>query len=105
SDRPLGRVAWLGANAAEVLQVKRARTELLGTGNGGASQSYTVVHTPVVAGSLVLQVEETGGWTEWTQVDDFSAALRDDRVYTLDPEAGRVVFGDGTRGRVPQIGE
>ena len=53
----------------------------------------------------MLEVEEAGGWTEWTRVDDFAGAHRDDRVYTLDPEAGEVVFGDGTRGRFPQIGE
>src|SRR5690606_35192499 len=73
--------------------------------DGGAGQAYTLVHVPVVAGTLVLEVEEPGGWTRWTEVDDFSAAQRDDRVFTLDPEAGEVVFGDGTRGRPPQIGE
>jgi hypothetical protein len=105
SDRPLGSVLWVGINAAEVTQVKSARAELLGTGDGGASQRYTVVHAPVVHGTLALEVEEAGGWTGWTEVDDFSGAHRDDRVYTLDREAGEVVFGDGTRGRPPQIGE
>jgi len=105
SDRRLGKVQWIGANATEVIQVKSARPELLGTGNGGADQRYSLVHTPVVAGSLVLEVEEPGGWTAWTEVTDFSASLRNDRVFTLDPEAGEVTFGDGTRGRVPQIGE
>jgi hypothetical protein len=105
SDRPLGRVSWVGGNATELRQVKSARTELLGTGNGGASQSYSVVHAPVLPDTLVVQVEEAGGWTEWTRVDDFSGFFRHDRVYTLDPEAGEIVFGDGTRGRVPQIGE
>ena len=105
SDRPLERVTWVGANAAEVLQVRTARTELLGTGTGDAGQAYALVHSPVLADSLVVQVEEPGGWTTWTEVDDFSASARDDRVYTVDLEAGAVRFGDGTRGRPPQIGE
>ncbi|MQA90381.1 MAG: putative baseplate assembly protein [Gemmatimonas sp.] len=105
SDRHLGRVQWIGANAVEVLQVKRGRTELLGTGSGGAHQEYSLVHTPVVEGSLVVEVEEPGGWTEWIEVTDFAGSLRNDRVYTLDPEAGSITFGDGTRGRVPQIGQ
>jgi hypothetical protein len=105
SDRPLGSMLWVGANAAAARQVKTARTELMGTGTGGADQSYPLVYRPVLAETLVVEVEEPGGWTEWTRVDDFAGSGRNDRVYTLDPEAGRVRFGDGTRGRVAQIGE
>jgi hypothetical protein len=105
SDRPLGSMLWVGANAAAVRQVRTARTELMGTGDGGADQTYPLVYRPVLADTLVVEVEEPGGWTGWTRVDDFAGSGRNDRVYTLDPEAGRVRFGDGTRGRVPQIGE
>ncbi len=105
SDRPLGSMLWVGANAAAVRQVKTARTELVGTGDGGADQAYALVYRPVLPDTLVVEVEEPGGWTEWTRVDDFAGSGRNDRVYTLDSEAGRVRFGDGTRGRVPQIGE
>jgi hypothetical protein len=105
AGRPLGRMLWVGANAAECVQVRTARPELLGTGTAGASQTYAVVHAPVVSGSLVVEVEEAGGWTPWTEVDDFAASGRDDRVFTVDLEAGKVRFGDGTRGRAPQIGE
>jgi len=105
SDRPLGRVLWVGANAAEALQARTARAEFLGTGNGGAGQTYPLAHGPAIPDSLRVEVEEPGGWTPWTRVDDFSASGRNDRVFVLDPEAGTVRFGDGTRGRVPQIGE
>ncbi|HEX7241270.1 MAG TPA: putative baseplate assembly protein [Longimicrobiaceae bacterium] len=105
AGRPLGRVLWVGANAAEALQVRTARAELVGTGSGGAGQSFALAHAPVVDGSLTLEVEEPGGWTPWTEADDFSGAGRSDRVFVVDAEAGTVRFGDGTRGRVPQIGE
>jgi predicted phage baseplate assembly protein len=104
-DRRLSRTVWVGANATEVLQVRSARTEFLGTGTGGAEQRYALVHRPVVAGSLVLQVEEPGGWTTWAEVDGFAGSGAEDRVYTVDSEAGTVRFGGGPRGRVPQIGE
>ncbi|HKP75259.1 MAG TPA: putative baseplate assembly protein, partial [Longimicrobiaceae bacterium] len=105
SGRPLGRVLWVGANASEVTQVRTARTELLGTGNGGAAQTFALANRPLVAGSLQLQVEEEGGWTPWTEVDDFAGWGRDDRVFVVDLEAGEVRFGNGTTGKAPQIGE
>lgn len=105
SDRPLGRVLWVGANATRVVQSRTARTELLGTGDGNANQTYALAQAPVLAGSLTLQVEEEGGWTTWHEVEGFAASGRDDRVFVLDPAAGRVRFGDGTGGRAPQIGQ
>jgi predicted phage baseplate assembly protein len=40
----------------------------------------------------------------WTQVDNFGGAGRNDAVYTLDPTAGTVTFGDGVRGQRPPAG-
>lgn len=100
-----GKVAWLGANAAEVVQTRSARTELLGIGNAQPHQEMALVHRPVIAGSLVLEVESAEGWTAWQEVDGFHASREDDRHYTLDPEAGRVRFGNGLAGRAPQLGE
>jgi hypothetical protein len=101
----LGRLLWIGANAAEVEQVEVANPEFLGTGTGGAAQSATLVNTPVIPGTLALEVEEQTGWTRWDEVDDFDASGGGDRHYILDPEAGRVQFGDGVRGLAPQIGQ
>ena len=38
------------------------------------------------------------------QVADVAAAGRDERVFSLDSEAGTVRFGDGVRGRAPEAG-
>ncbi len=100
-----GRVRFLGANAAEAVQQTRARPELLGTGNGQAGQQFRLVHPPVVADSLSLQVEETGQWRDWRSVEGFFASGESDRHYVLDPGTGDVRFGNGIQGRVPQIGE
>lgn len=100
-----GRVLWLGANVAGTRQTQAATPEFLGLGTGEAYQSYRLVHAPVIDGSLVLEVEEADGWRPWTAVDDFRASAEDARNFVLDPEAGTVRFGNGVRGRAPQIGE
>jgi Baseplate J-like protein len=103
--RPLPKVLFIGINAAEAAQMIKAPTEFIGTGNAGASQTYTLVHKPVIDGSARIQVEEAGNWTDWQSVDGFEASREDSRHYVLDPEAGTIVFGNGVRGRAPQIGE
>ena len=105
NDKPLPRLLWIGANAVEIVQTRKARPELLGVGNAEADQTYTLVHKPVVRGSLSLQVEESDGFRDWQEVDGFHASKQDDRHFVLDAEAGTVRFGDGVRGLAPQIGQ
>jgi hypothetical protein len=100
-----GKVAWVGANAAAVVQTRGAKTEFLGVGNAQPHQEMQLVHRPVIAGSLSLEVESAEGWTAWQEVDGFHASREDDRHYVLDAEAGRVRFGNGLQGRAPQLGE
>ena len=100
----LGKVQLITANAAEVQQTKKALPEFLGTGNGQPNQRYKLVHRPVIDNSLVLEVEEVGGWTTWSPVDGFFASSADDRHYRLDLEAGEVIFGNTVQGWAPQIG-
>ncbi len=103
-EEPFGRVRWGGVNAAATVQMATALPEFLGTGTGDSAQEYPLVHTPVIDGTVLLQVEETGGWVEWRQVEDFDASGEDDRHYVLDPRAGTITFGSVT-GRPPQLGE
>lgn len=104
-EQAFDRVLWVGANATGVVQVKRAQPEFLGTGTAQAEQTLRLVHSPVVAGTLVLEVEEADGWTPWTEVDGFHASTDADRHYMVDLEAGVVRFGNGTQGMAPQIGQ
>jgi hypothetical protein len=105
ASRPLAKVLFVGINACEVLQSVKAQPEFLGTGNADSTQKMSLVHKPVLAGSARVQVEEAAGWTDWQAVDDFTASCEDSRDYVLDAEAGTISFGDGVRGRAPQIGE
>jgi baseplate J-like protein len=100
-----GKVLWVGANAGMAEQTKTARPEFLGTGDAQPGQEMALVHRPVIAGSLVLEVEGPDGWVRWHEVDGFHASQEDDRCFVLDSEAGRVRFGNGLQGRAPQLGE
>jgi len=104
-DRPLGRVLYVGVNATEVVQTRTANLEFLGLGTGDPGQTVPLVQRPVVKNSASVQVEENERWTDWKEVDAFEDSTEDSRVYTLDPEAGTVRFGNGVRGKVPQIGQ
>lgn len=74
------------------------------SGNGLPFQQFTVKHLPVLAGTLHLQVKEADGTiTDWQEVEDFDNSAPGDRHYTLEPATGRFCFGDGIRGRIPDL--
>src|SRR5262249_50989054 len=101
----LPRVSLVTANATEVLQQTTARPEFLGTGGAQANQEYGLVNWRGRASTVELEVEESAGWVPWSEVENFHASVADSRHYVLDTEAGVVRFGNGERGRPPQIGE
>lgn len=100
----IGRLRWVGANAADIEQVADAAPELLGTGNGLSGQAVVLSHTPVVPGSLQTQVLEGDQWQSWQVVDSFAASQPADRNVTLDPVSGTVRCGDSIHGQVFPIG-
>jgi hypothetical protein len=100
-----GKIQWIGENAVDVIQHSRAKAVFLGTGDGQPSQEVTLIHTPVIPGSVVIDVEEPSAWTQWTEVDSFHASSEDDRHFVVDHQTGQVRFGTGLQGRAPQYGE
>jgi hypothetical protein len=118
------RVGFLGIdiNAATVTQRDEA-DEPLPDGTGEPDQSLTLSHAPVLPGSVRLTVTVGDQSDDWTEVPDFASAgpevpVQDpllppgspsppplpSQVFTLDPEAGSITFGDGTRGARPPFG-
>jgi len=98
----IGRVRYVGVNAVQATQARTAAPELVGKGTGDADQRFPLNHSPVLPGTVRLQVQETTGWESWTEVDTFAASAGDDRHFMVDLAAGAVSFG---RARVPQIGQ
>jgi len=99
------RLTWVGINAVRILQAIPVVNELLGSGNGEPDQEFQVATTPVLPASVRLEVEVGDNeWQSWRLTDDLLAAAERDEVFTLDPEAGQIRFGDGLHGARPPVG-
>ncbi len=96
----VARVALNAVRARHERDVVEAGTGYRSTGR--AAQAIELFATPVVPGSttirVVLGASDDGAWSEASTWD---AVGPHDRAYVLEPEAGRIVFGDGRVGRVP----
>jgi hypothetical protein len=88
-------------NTVSATSAETIEGEILGDSDGTPNQTFTLMNTPVMAGTLVLQVDEGDGWKTWQGVDDFSSSTRDDQHYVLNRLTGDIQFGDGTHGRIP----
>ena len=98
-------VSWVGINAVEVDQRQTTTARVVGTSDGTASQEFQLPGQSVEPETLLVQVEETDqGYQLWARVDDLALADRDSSAYSLDAEAGTIRFGDGVRGRIPEMG-
>jgi predicted phage baseplate assembly protein len=60
--------------------------------------------TPVLAGSLVLRVDDGRRARVWRQVESLAGSMPDDEVYTLDATSGEIAFGNGVEGALPPEG-
>jgi hypothetical protein len=113
---------WAGINAAPVSQRARVAGETLPLGTGEPDQSVRLARTPVVAGTVAIEVTPAPGAApeRWHEVDDLFAAgsevavrdprdppgspappRRDANVFVVDQQSGEVRFGDGIHGRRP----
>ncbi|WP_295886901.1 putative baseplate assembly protein [uncultured Thiohalocapsa sp.] len=101
-DLPLG---WLGINAVAVSAQGLREDLMLGIGTGQPDQVLDLPDLDLDPATLVLQVEDTGRWEDWTPVDILYGQPDRAQVYRLDARAGRVHFGDGINGRRPLAGK
>jgi predicted phage baseplate assembly protein len=96
----------VGAHAAPARHaVDVGGWELLGVSDGRAAQGFRTARVPVVPGSMAVRVVLDG--TEdapWREVLYWDRAGPHDRIALLQPESGRLTFGDGRVGRVPPAG-
>lgn len=101
------RLTALVCNAVPATAVRTIRDEVLeplGTPSAEGRRRLRVSQTPVLPGSVVLEVDEgQGGVHRWNEVDDLGEAASADRVFVLDPASGELLFGEGRNGaQVPQ---
>lgn len=84
-------------NSVSAVQVESVRDEITGTGLPG--QTVELKKSPVIPGSLKIELQGDNG--DWMEVADFDSSGPDDRHYTFDPAVGIIAFGNGLNGSIP----
>lgn len=96
------QILAIRTNTVTATQAQTVQAEVLGGSDGSPNQTFTLVNTPVLAGTLQLQVNETGQvFEDWSEVTDFFGSDSNAQVYVLDRSTGAIRFGDGTNGAIP----
>ena len=99
------KLAWAGINAVRIEGRKSLGRQQVGKGTGMSGQEVALGLINVDPQTLQIEVEEEEGMVPWRQAPDVQMGARNDRVYSLDPEAGTIRFGDGMHGLPPAIGK
>jgi predicted phage baseplate assembly protein len=95
-------IAFLRPNTVDALNLATIKGEILGVSEGHPNETFQLQYTPVQPSSVQIQTVMPDGTTiSWKLVDDFLSSDPDAAVFTLNPVAGTVQFGDGDRGLIP----
>lgn len=110
-DGPAPVLSGLRLNTVAATAARTIRDEPLQpvrTPGSADSRTMMLSQTPVLAGSVVVEVDDdtggdvfgttTGTSSRWQEVESLAAYGADDRVFTVDHESGEVTFGDGVNG-------
>ncbi len=119
-------------NAVECRGTHSIDKEVLGSSDGTLSQEFQPAYNPVFDSTVYVEegkyfdtvkadngegtaitpeiLTDSAGdtaevWVPWRRQPAFVSAGPEDRVYIADPTTGAIHFGDGTRGKVPPIGQ
>ena len=118
------RVLWTGINSVFVTQRTRVMNELLPAATGEPDQTFSLANPNVIPDSITLTVFLTDGTSEvWAWIDDLLSAGPEvptadpreppgvippaplpSKVFAVDAEAGKIIFGDGFRGARAPLG-
>ena len=99
-ERP-PELAALRTNTMRLLQMETVRNEVLGGSTGRRDQVFGLSNTPVLEGSLRLEIDQGSGPEAWTEVSDFFGSGPDSNHYVLNRTSGEIRFGDGFHGAIP----
>lgn len=101
-ERP-PQLSAVRTNTVPIIQAQTVNGEVLGGTSGARNQAWQLENTPVLKGSLHVQINEGPGeaWREWAVVDDLFGSGAADEQLAVDWTSGEVRAGDGDRGQVP----
>jgi len=88
-------------NTAPSTQAQTISDEVLGGSTGLPNQVFQLANSPILDGTLQLQVDQGDGFQDWKLVQDFLGSGPNDLVYALDRTNAQVRFGDGLHGAIP----
>jgi hypothetical protein len=123
------RVMRILTNTVEARHLISLRDEILGSSDGTPLQTFQLAQGPLLTG-VSLEVREReppsgddldelgegavreatdaeggGVWVRWKESDSFYGSRPAARHYTVDYQTGKIHFGDGRRGHIPQEGK
>jgi len=87
--------------------------DFIGASNGQPNQFFTVGEFPIYDIStedyfdqnnfklFIYDAANLSFDTQWVRVRSFSGASPSDKIYTLDPDSGEILFGNGINGKIP----
>ncbi len=120
------RVVRILMNTVEARHVQTMRNEILGSSDGTPLQSFSFSQSPLLEGEVIevrereppsgdvfeelgedpvrnASADEGGGvWVRWKPVDSFFQSGPTSRHYIRDFQNGKIQFGDGRHGYIPQ---
>ena len=97
------RFSFVSLNMTRALGARTIRDEVPAPVPATAGRQLRLSQIPVVPGSLVVDVDDSGlqpgGMTRWTAVPDLAVAGPSDPVFEIDHATGELTFGDDLHGR------
>ncbi|MDH4165487.1 MAG: putative baseplate assembly protein [Gammaproteobacteria bacterium] len=88
------------ANTVPALQAQTVYGEVLGGTDGTRQQHWRLANTPVIAGSVHIQIDDGTGATAWDVRSDLLDAEAGEKVLALAPSTGTLTSGDGVHGAI-----
>jgi predicted phage baseplate assembly protein len=95
------KLLTIRTNTIAASQAETARDEVLGGSDGSPNQTFQLANSPVLHGSLILEVDEGDEFRPWTLMTDLLGSGPDDEHYKLDRTDAKIQFGDGANGHIP----
>ncbi|MBR0820223.1 putative baseplate assembly protein [Bradyrhizobium liaoningense] len=94
-------IVAIRTNMVMALQAQTVQGEVLGGTDGSRNQTWELANTPVIAGSVRIQIDDGTGPAVWEVREDLLDAGSNDPVLALSASSGTLNAGDGVHGAVP----
>ena len=82
----------------------QSESVFLGKASGFPLDYFDLAEFPVLPDHFHLFVQSATSWAEWQRRDDFESSSAANEHFVLSSTSGRIQFGDGKRGIVPDAG-